>query len=67
MFRRLLINLGDALRRDAVQGRAALAEIIERVDIELRGDEVWGHIATGPALQIAVGASCYNDGCGGWI
>ncbi|ACO79859.1 Recombinase [Azotobacter vinelandii CA] len=67
VFRRLLINLGDALRRDAVQGRAALAEIIERVDIELRGDEVWGHIATGPALQIAVGASCYNDGCGGWI
>ncbi|MOA62038.1 hypothetical protein D3C78_1873330 [compost metagenome] len=60
----MLLNLGDALSRDSVQGRTALAEILDRVDIELHGEEVWAHIATGPALRIAVGADAFNSGCG---
>ncbi|MCM2317983.1 MAG: recombinase family protein [Pseudomonas sp.] len=67
MFRRMLLNLGDALSRDSVQGRTALAEILDRVDIELHGEEVWAHIATGPALRIAVGADAFNSGCGSRI
>lgn len=67
MFRRLLVNLGEALRRDAAQGRAVLAEILDRVDIEVQGEEVWAKIATGPTLHIAVEADDYNVGCGGRI
>lgn len=67
LFKRLLVNLADALRRDVVQGRTALAEILDRVDIEVHGKEVWCHIAAGPALRIAVGADAYKIGCGGRI
>lgn len=66
-FRRMLINLGDALRSDSVQGRAALNEIFEHIDLELRGDELWAQIASGPALRMAVGADGYNGGCGSRI
>ena len=66
-FQRLLMNLTDSLKRDTTQARAALSEIFNRVDIELRDQEVWAHIEEGPALRIAVGADVYKSGCGSWI
>ncbi|MHB0819874.1 recombinase family protein [Stutzerimonas stutzeri] len=66
-FQRMLLDLGTALRKDAPRGRAALLKIFDRVDIEVIDDEVWGHIATGPALRMAVGVGDYNVGCGSRI
>lgn len=66
-FRERLLDLGAALKSSPMEARAAMGEILSTVNIELRGKEVWAQIATGPALQIAVGANGCNDGCGGRI
>ncbi|MGH1450258.1 MAG: recombinase family protein [Pseudomonadaceae bacterium] len=66
-FKALLMNLGAALQSSPREARKAAGDILGRVDIELKGREVWAQIARGPALQIAVGASGCNDGCGGRI
>ncbi|MEZ2744305.1 recombinase family protein [Halopseudomonas bauzanensis] len=66
-FKGLLMDLGTALQSSPMEARAAVGEILGTVSIELKGREVWAQIATGPALQIAVGANGCNDGCGGRI
>ncbi|MCQ4312787.1 hypothetical protein NAV33_12880 [Pseudomonas stutzeri] len=64
IFSSTLLNLESTLKRDKAQARTAFAVIFPRIDIELRGEEVWTQIATGPTLQVAVGADVYNRSCG---
>lgn len=66
-FKALLLDLGNALQSSPSEARQAMAEILGTVNIEQRHQEVWAHIATGPALRLAVGAGSFNGGCGGPI
>jgi site-specific DNA recombinase len=70
IFQQLLLRLNEALAKDAPQARTALLDILQRVDIELRGEgaaqEVWAQMKTTPALQLAAGA-VFNSGSGGQI
>ncbi len=53
----LLVNLRTALERDAEQARMILAELLGRIDLEVRGEEVWARLETGRALKVAAGRS----------
>ncbi len=67
IYRDRLLTLNTALKREAVEARTALREILGRVDIELReGAQVWAKIETAPALLMALGAVA-NGGSGGQI
>lgn len=66
-FKALLLDLETALQASPMEARQALVDILGDVSLEVKGPELWAHIATGPALQIAVGAGAFNSGCGGRI
>ncbi|MEH6564604.1 MAG: recombinase family protein [Halopseudomonas sp.] len=66
-FKALLLDLNTSLQASPMEARRAMSEILGSVNLELKGREIWAQIATGPALQIAVGADGCNGGCGGRI
>ncbi len=63
IFKRQLLNLGEALKREPEIARAAMGQIFGKVGLELRGNEVWGQIKTSPAL-LKVSGDAFEDGSG---
>jgi site-specific DNA recombinase len=60
MFRRQLMNLGAALKESPQKARAAVAEIIGHVQLELCGEdgkEVWAQMQTDRLAEMATGRS----------
>lgn len=66
-FKELLVNLESALQASPTEARHAVSEILGPVKMLVRGPQIWAQIATGPALQIAIGARGCMTGCGGRI
>ncbi|RUR52749.1 recombinase family protein [Vreelandella populi] len=60
IFKRQLLNLGEALKREPEIARTAMGQIFGRVGLELRGNEVWGQIKTSPALLMVAGDASRN-------
>ncbi|MDX5377836.1 MAG: hypothetical protein LPK08_10040, partial [Halomonas sp.] len=66
IFKQQLLNLGQALKGEPETARAAMGDIFGRIDLQLRGEQVWGQIQTSPALMLAAGDTL-NGGSGGRI
>lgn len=57
LFDRLLLNLSEALKKDSAAAHMLLKSIFGRVEIELKGEEVWARMATAQLLSLAAGQS----------
>lgn len=55
VFGEVLIAFEQTLRRDTKAANVAIKEIFTRLDIEVRGDQVWAKAPIRPALQMAAG------------
>ena len=66
-FLALKMDFEKALMTSPIEARRAVKDILGVVKLEVREAELWAHIETGPALQIAVGAEVCSVGCGGRI
>jgi site-specific DNA recombinase len=66
-FQAVRLDFENAIQVSPAEARRAIVDILGSVQLEVKDSELWAHIATGPALQVAVGADVCNDGCGGRI
>jgi site-specific DNA recombinase len=57
IFAAKLLRLGEELGKDAGAARNAIEEIVGKIILEQRDEEVWAHLATDRVLQLGVAGS----------